>query len=228
MGFCWFQVKKELQAITFLRWQMVIRRLLSRSNWKCLPCSSERSIIRKKQLGARGQTLTWLCCAGSFLVQIGPIAYCYLTTVTETTLFFHCLDLAQPQGLQCWTFWKQIFWKMIPMIFNGLSDILPPRFGWANVNLHFVGWFFLMIKVQRGPFYFGCSILKRFQKASQTKDLYMSSSDFFDVSHGASQDFFSNWRPKTQGQATKMNPNATAGSVKYHHISFLSNLPAKP
>ena len=112
---------------------------------------------------------------------------------------FQCLDLAQPQGRQCWTFWflernsssNRYFERWFPWFSMDNSDILHPDLG-GRIGTYILWDYFLKMRFKgpERPLLFWMFYFEKMSKASQTKDLYMSSSDFFDVSHGASQDFF--------------------------------------
>ncbi len=97
------------------------------------------------------------------------------------------------------------------------------KFGWANVNLILLDNFLKMIKVQGSLLLFWMFYCERISKASRTKNCTCPALTSL-MSHTAHPKTFGIWRlfrPKTQGQVTKMNPSVSSWSL------FLSNLPAK-
>lgn len=118
-------------------------------------------------------------CAGSFLVQIGPIAMKPDISLKqlETTLVFNAWTLPSLKAFSAGhSFSKRETALATDILEDDSHDFqwrIPisstPEFGVGECELNDLWEYFLMIKVQGGPFYFGCSILNRFQKLPRQK-----------------------------------------------------------
>ena len=90
------------------------------------------------------------------------------------------------------------------------SDILHPDLG-GRIGTYILWDYFLKMRFKgpERPLLFWTFYFEKMSKASQTKDLYMSSSDFFDVSRGASQDFFSSDKNESKciGRKRQISPH---------------------